>query len=116
MVRETVLSSRLRSFHLVGGRLARKILVPMLFFTALGAMGNSGPMASPPTSYETISGHYAGQGVTCARFRLESGEVISISGVYPEMVPDQLFVLHGRWAEVSKCMQGREFRVLNIGE
>ena len=69
-----------------------------------------------PAALETITGQYMGPGVTCPQFRLSSGETVSLSGSYPDLTPGQQLTLSGRWAENSKCMQGREFRVFPEGD
>lgn len=72
--------------------------------------GNATAM-SPKAISETITGAYVGPGVTCPQFRLTSGETVSLSGAYPELVEGQTVTLTGLWAIRSKCMQGREFNV-----
>jgi hypothetical protein len=70
---------------------------------------------SRQASLETITGQYVGPGVICPRFRLSGGETISLSGPLPELQPGQDITLTGRWSVNSKCMQGREFRVIPEG-
>lgn len=60
----------------------------------------------------TVSGEFAGPGVICPQFRLDSGETISLSGDVPQHSRGERRVLRGSWRPISKCMQGREFRVL----
>ena len=66
----------------------------------------------------TVTGRYAGRGVTCPRFELDSGETISLSGVTERdftAFADQILVLEGSWQNMSYCMQGRDFHVTAIG-
>lgn len=70
--------------------------------------------AGDPT-FETIRGHYAGRGVTCPQFRLETGETISLAGINNDTLADGvLLIVTGNWQRVSTCMQGRAFRVERI--
>ena len=62
---------------------------------------------------ESITGQYVGPGVICPRFQLASGETISLSGAYSDLTSGGQQTLTGLWAENSKCMQGREFRVIS---
>lgn len=59
----------------------------------------------------TVSGIFLGAGVECPQMRLTSGEQISLSGAVPEAAIGEKLTFTGRWALISKCMQGREFRV-----
>lgn len=64
------------------------------------------------TQLERITGSFIGTGAPCPQFRLETGETISLSGVYERDLPKATaIVLEGRWQLVSTCMQGREFNV-----
>lgn len=56
-----------------------------------------------------IRGQTAGQGVECPLFRLDDGEVITLSGDAPS--GDGVWVLTGFWMDASHCMQGRTFRI-----
>ena len=68
------------------------------------------------TNLATITGQFVGRGVICERFKLADGETISLSGDHPEPTPGVEVTLSGRWALESKCMQGREFRVIPLGD
>lgn len=60
----------------------------------------------------TLSGTVADKGAVCVRFRLASGETISLQGASPqEYTKGARFRLTGIWLRVSNCMQGRAFRV-----
>lgn len=64
---------------------------------------------------QTITGVYVGEGAECPRFRLESGEIVSLSGVFDrDLTRGKVVELQGRWREISRCMQGREFAVSDI--
>ncbi|MFB2552797.1 hypothetical protein [Ensifer soli] len=56
-----------------------------------------------------IVGDMAGPGVECPLFRLESGEVITLSGPAPK--GEGAYALTGRFLQFSNCMQGRTFRI-----
>jgi hypothetical protein len=61
----------------------------------------------------TVSGTVQGKGATCMRFRLASGETISLQGASPsEYKKGESLKLTGVWLRVSNCIQGRAFRVL----
>ena len=64
-------------------------------------------------SLVSLSGVFVGRGVVCERFKLDDGETISLSGDYRVTGIDVPAKLNGRWAQISKCQQGREFRVLS---
>ena len=68
------------------------------------------------SSLETVTGEYIGPGATCPQFRLDSGETISLSGSHPVLTEGARLTLTGRWRQMSKCMQGREFRVIPEGD
>lgn len=59
-----------------------------------------------------IAGTPAGRGVECPLFRLDDGEVISLTGLAPEGTAR--VVLAGRWQARSPCRQGRSFRVAAV--
>jgi hypothetical protein len=63
---------------------------------------------------ETISGLYIGQGVTCPQFRSDTGEQVSLSGRTEGMTVGARYVIQGSVARQSKCMQGREIRVVSF--
>jgi hypothetical protein len=56
-----------------------------------------------------LEGVTAGRGVVCPLFRLDDGEMISLTGWHPEA--EGRYRLTGRWQVNSNCMQGRSFRV-----
>lgn len=108
---------RYRLAKLLGdGRRVLNILFFLVIIAMPGTAGKPDAVAANATPFETISGYYAGPGVICPLFKLDGGETISLSGDYPELAAGQHFVLSGRWAEKSKCMQGREFHVFKQGE
>ena len=59
--------------------------------------------------HESLPGTRIDGGVECPQFRLTDGEVISLMGTPPDALG--AYTLVGRWARVSKCMQGRSFQV-----
>lgn len=64
---------------------------------------------------EEIVGHYVGPGVTCPQFELETGETVSLSGIYDKDMSSGVQIrLVGSWSRVSTCMQGREFSVSEV--
>lgn len=63
---------------------------------------------------EIMSGTFIGPGVTCPQFRLDSGEQVSLSGVTNGMQVGVRYKLDAIEARLSKCMQGREFRVFAV--
>lgn len=77
---------------------------------------NTDPMISSNLRMTTISGTLAGRGVECIQFRMGSGEQISLSGAVPEGPIGEVINLEGQWARLSRCMQGREFRVIRVVE
>jgi hypothetical protein len=74
-------------------------------------------MTNTGKSFERIVGHYAGQGVTCPQFAMDSGETVSLSGVTVsdmENFANAKLTLEGTWWQMSTCMQGRDFHVESI--
>jgi hypothetical protein len=59
---------------------------------------------------ETLQGEMIGPGVECPLFRLTDGEIISLTGLVPDVQGS--YALTGRWSRFSKCMEGRSFQVL----
>lgn len=73
--------------------------------------------ASIKTNMTSIEGTTLGPGVECSQFRMSSGEQISLTGFgknHEAANAGHRLRLSGGWSEVSKCMQGRTFRVLSI--
>jgi hypothetical protein len=68
----------------------------------------TGPGGSAGDMVE-ITGTPAGRGVVCPLFRLDDGEVISLTGAAPQ--GEARVVLSGFWLLRSPCQQGRTFRV-----
>lgn len=66
------------------------------------------------TDAQPLRGVFIGSGVTCPQFQLQSGEQISLSGDVSAMQIGKTYELRGRFARLSKCMQGRELRVHRI--
>lgn len=66
---------------------------------------------------EIIDGEVIGPGVLCPQFRLDSGEDISLEalpeGLHP-LQPGLRLRLTGEFVRVSRCMQGRGFRVSGL--
>ena len=60
---------------------------------------------------ERISGTYLGQGAACPLFRLDDGELITLTGRLPGMLPGSTYDFEGRWRVNAGCMQGRTFDV-----
>ena len=79
----------------------------MLLGIALAATTGFGAMADDIV----IIGVFMGPGAECPQFQMESGETISLSGQVPDHQVGDQGTLVGRWAMMSKCMQGREFYV-----
>ena len=74
-----------------------------------------------PTYAETvmsdseISGIFLGMGVECPQFMIDSGEQVSLIGKrLDELTTGSKFILTGRIARVSKCMQGQTFIVSTV--
>lgn len=86
-----------------------------LFFVAVlvGFLGGMGSMANQNQTLETIQGTMVGNDIFCPQFKTQSGETISLSGDFPKAESGTEYKLNGQWREKSKCMRGREFRVLN---
>jgi hypothetical protein len=61
---------------------------------------------------EVVEGALIGPGVECPQFQLAEGEVISLTGAFPDS--EGTYQLTGRWARLSFCMQGRTFDVLSF--
>lgn len=69
------------------------------------------------TNIIAIEGTTLGPGVECSQFRLSTGEQISLTGFgknHDAAIAGHRLRLSGSWSEMSKCMQGRTFRVLSI--
>lgn len=74
-------------------------------------------MSSTGKSLERIVGQYAGQGVSCPQFAMDSGETVSLSGVTVSDMKnytDAKLTLEGTWWQLSTCMQGRDFHVESV--
>ncbi len=97
-------TARLSAF---GAGLALLLLVPLC--------ENADAMTQDPP-LDRITGQVIGPGAACPQFRLASGETISLSGAYPGLIPGAEHTFSGHWMTRSKCMQGREFRVVPEGE
>lgn len=70
-----------------------------------------------PSAAAVIEGVSLGPGVECPQFRMDTAEQISLSGVdrgSSLAMAGGRFRLSGRWTPMSKCMQGRTFRVTSI--
>ena len=93
-------------------RLKVSVLIPLICGLVIGlqALGNGGT-AAVTNEESTITGTYIGPGAECPQFRLNDGEKISLSGAVPDAEIGEALTLAGRWSMLSKCMQGREFRV-----
>ncbi|MFW2541898.1 hypothetical protein ACN2XU_04590 [Primorskyibacter sp. 2E107] len=79
------------------------------------ALAGCAAMADGKPDLAKITGHYVGPGVTCPQFQLDTGETISLSGVQETALqPGTPVVLEGLWQRMSTCMQGRDFRVVDI--
>lgn len=65
-------------------------------------------------SRETVAGLFIGQGVNCPQFRTDTGEQVSLSGRTEGMTVGARYVIQGSVARQSKCMQGREIRVVSV--
>ena len=65
-------------------------------------------------SGNTITGRVVGGGVECPQFRLQSGETVSLTRMPPEIENGQVVTLTGSWPMLSKCMQGRTFKVASF--
>ncbi len=76
---------------------------------AVGLATPWGPAVSAAEPIE-IAGTPAGRGVVCPQFRLDDGELVSLTGEAPPEGAGRV-VLSGRWQPRSPCMQGRSFRV-----
>ena len=62
-----------------------------------------------------IRGVYLGVGVECPQFMIDSGEQVSLIGKrLDELTTGSKFLLTGRIARVSKCMQGQTFIVSTV--
>jgi hypothetical protein len=62
-----------------------------------------------------IRGVFFGMGVKCPQFMIDSGEQVSLIGKrLDELTTGSKFVLTGRIARVSKCMQGQTFIVSTV--
>ncbi len=72
---------------------------------------NSDAARGPETG--DITGAYAGQGVECPQFRLDTGETVSLVHMPADIKNGETVTLRGRWQLASKCMQGRTFRVVS---
>ncbi len=74
-------------------------------------------MSKTTEPLEQITGQYAGRGVTCPQFKMDTGETVSLSGVTERDLADYTDVkltLTGAWWRMSTCMQGRDFHVETI--
>ncbi len=69
-------------------------------------------MANQDQTLETIQGALIGNDIFCPQFKTQAGETISLSGDFPKAESGTEYELNGQWREKSKCMRGREFRVL----
>lgn len=63
----------------------------------------------------TVTGVSAGRGATCAVFKLDNGQLISVIGNVRDIAqPGIRARLSGNWQKTSTCQQGRTLRVAEI--
>ena len=86
-------------------------LLTCVSLTLLSVQNTAAQKRASQTTASIISGTSVGRGVTCPRFKLQSGETVSLSGKKRGIRPGKRFKLRGKWAAFSNCMQGRTFVV-----
>lgn len=81
-----------------------------VFLTLL--MSGAGSLTKPDAQPQDIEGTLQSVARVCPQFALADGEFISLSGDIPKVATGTRLALKGEWRQKTKCMRGREFRVL----
>lgn len=87
------------------------------FFTLILSGAAAFTLAGTAETVEKITGLYLGSGVTCPQFKMDTGEIVSLSGVTERDLAEYAntkVLLTGEWWAMSTCMQGRDFHVATI--
>ena len=98
-------------------RICYHLIMKTIFFVILTIlMSGAGSLEKPDANQQEVQGTLYSDDVYCPQFALSDGEFISLTGDVPRVDVGTKLLLKGKWRQKTKCMRGREFRVLESRE